>query len=186
MKALGWLVLAGVLTAAAPAFGPTALAAPGSSDGATALRMIEDRAAIEALLVQYSTGLDTLNPDLYASCFTADAEFIQGDTVRKGQAEIRKVITDLIASRDKRAATAAAAPAAGGAPAEAPPTAMHHVITNGVIDLVDAANARHRSYWMTVLGRGGTRFEVAAMGRYEDVLVKQDGRWLFKQRKILR
>ncbi len=186
MKALRGLVLVGILAATgALAPGSAALAAPAASEGATALRMIGDRQAIEALLAQYSTGLDTLNADLYASCFTPDAEFIQGDTVRKGQAEIRKVITDLIASRDKRAA-AAAAPAAGGTPAEAPPTAMHHVITNGVIDLVDAANARHRSYWMTVLGRGGNRFEVAAMGSYEDVLVKQDGRWLFKQRKILR
>ena len=144
--------------------------------------MVTDRQAIEALLAQYSTGLDTLNPDLYVSCFTDDAELVQGDTVRKGRAEIRKVVTDLIESRDKRAAAAAASTPG----AEVPPNAMHHVITNGVIDLIDASDARHRSYWMTILGRAGGKFDVAAMGRYEDVLVKQDGKWLFRQRKILR
>ena len=144
--------------------------------------MVQDRQAIEALLAQYSTGLDTLNPDLYVSCFTDDAELVQGDTVRKGRAEIRKVITDLIESRDKR--TAAAAALTPGA--EVPPNVMHHVITNSVIDLIDASDARHRSYWMTILGRAGGKFDVAAMGRYEDVLVKQDGKWLFQQRKILR
>ena len=185
MMSHGWLVLAGALVVtatSAPAAVPALAAPAAASSGDQAFRMVTDRQAIEALLAQYSTGLDTLNPDLYASCFTDDAELVQGDTVRKGRAEIRKVITDLIESRNKRAAAAAASTPG----AEVPPNAMHHVITNGVIDLIDTSDARHRSYWMTILGRAGGKFDVAAMGRYEDVLVKQDGKWLFRQRKILR
>jgi hypothetical protein len=154
---------------------------------------LEDRQAIDNLLARYSTGLDTLQPDLYVSTFTEDASFGEGDRARHGRTEIRKVITELIDSRAKRAEeaakaapTPAAAPAAG-APAGPPagPPVMHHVITNNSLEFLNDHQARHRAYWMTVIGSGRS-FTVAGMGRYEDELVKKDGQWLFSSRKITR
>ncbi len=137
-----------------------------------------DRQAIETTLVRYSTGLDTFDADVYASAFTEDAEFTMEGKVFHGRDEIRKIITDMKASRAERAADKD--------PTNDPPPIMHHVITNAVIDIVSADTARHHSYWMTV--SGGPQmysFRVAAEGRYEDELVKRDGQWLIHRRKIL-
>lgn len=153
-----------------------AFAAPAHAQGpGEALRMLQDRQGIEAVLFQYAVGLDTLNADLYVGAFTEDAEFVQGDTTRRGAADIRKVITDLIKSREERKAAG-----------QATPEGMHHVVTNSVIELVDEDEARHRSYWMTVIDRGERKYEIAGMGAYEDYLVKRGGRWLFKRREIKR
>lgn len=137
-----------------------------------------DRQAIETTLVRYSTGLDTFDADMYASAFTEDAEFTMEDKVYRGREEIRKIITDMQASRAERAADAD--------PANDPPPIMHHVMSNAVIDIVSADSARHHCYWMTV--SGGPQmysFRIAAEGRYEDELVKRDGKWLIHRRKII-
>lgn len=167
-----WTVVSGVVVgvlitcALAPAVG---------AQSPDALRMFQDREAIDALLSRYATGLDTLEPDLYTSTFTSDATFTSGERVRKGQAEIRAIITDLLATREKRKAE--------GAPAPGP---MHHVVTNGYVEFVGKDEAHHHAYWMTVVTRPENKREIAAMGSYNDVIVKQNGKWLFKSRTLLR
>ena len=156
------------------------VAACGSAkhDEPTALQNYVDRQAIETTLVRYSTGLDTFDADVYASAFTEDAEFTMEGKVFKGRAEIGKIITDMKASRADRAADADKT--------NDPPPIMHHVMTNAVIDIVSADKALHHCYWMTV--SGGPQmysFRVAAEGRYEDELVKRDGKWLIHRRKIV-
>jgi hypothetical protein len=138
-----------------------------------------DRQAIETTLVRYSTGLDTLDAEVYASAFTEDAEFSMEDTVYRGRAEIGKVITDMVADRATRSADAD--------PANDPPSSMHHVMTNAVIDITSPTTATHRAYWMTVNGGPAMySFRIAAQGSYDDELVKRDGEWLIHRRKILR
>jgi len=144
----------------------------------SALQNYVDRQAIETTLVRYSTGLDTLDPDVYASVFTEDAEFTLEGKVYKGRDEIRKIITDMKASRAQRAADAD--------PSNDPPPSMHHVMSNAVIDIVSADTAKHHCYWMTV--NGGTAmysFRIAAQGGYEDELVKRNGQWLIHRRKLI-
>ena len=156
------------------------LAACGSAPGGqtSAIQNYVDRQAIETTLVRYSTGLDTFDPDLYASAFTEDAEFTMEDKVYRGRDEIRKIIADMKASRAERLADAD--------PTNDPPPIMHHVMSNAVIDIVSADTARHQCYWMTVAGGPELNsFRVAAEGRYEDELVKRDGKWLIHRRKIL-
>jgi 3-phenylpropionate/cinnamic acid dioxygenase small subunit len=149
-----------------------------STNQPASLQNYIDRQAIEATLVRYSTGLDTFNADVYASAFTEDAEFSMEDQVFRGRDEIRKVITDMQASRLERAADAD--------PANDPPPSMHHVMTNAVIDITGADTATHRSYWMTVSGGPELySFRVAAQGSYEDELVKRDGEWLIHRRRIV-
>ena len=48
-----------------------------------------------------------------------------------------------------------------------------------------SANARHQSYAQTVRAAEGGQFIVGFMGRYEDALVKRDGRWYIQSRKLV-
>ena len=59
-------------------------------------------------------------------------------------------------------------------------------MTNETLNVVSGTEARHYAYWMTIVGGADGKFNVAAMGQYEDVLMKRNGRWLIQSRKLLR
>jgi uncharacterized protein (TIGR02246 family) len=157
-----WLS-AGVFAAmlAAPVFG-----ARGPSTG-----NLEDRAAIQNLVVKYTIALDTLDADMYASVFAEDAEFTFGGNTYKGRDQIRKIVTDLKARR------------AAAQTADAPKS--YHALSNTYIELVNDHEAHHRSYWQTITGPSSGPFTVGGMGRYEDTLVKRNGTWLIQKRQII-
>ena len=136
------------------------------------LQELQDRAAIQSLIVRYGTALDTLDADGYAGVFTEDADLDVAGNVRKGRQEIRKIVTGLQESR-------AAAKAAG-----TPTTALYHVISNTAIEIISGTEARHHSYWQTVRVGVNNQITVGAIGRYDDVLVKRSGQWLIRSRKI--
>jgi uncharacterized protein (TIGR02246 family) len=138
-----------------------------------ALQKLLDRAAIEALVVQYVTALDTLDADAYEGVFAEDAVFELPGAVHRGRAAIRKVVTDLQESRARNEA------------AGTPSPKLYHVMANTSIEILDATNARHQSYAQTVRAAENGQFVVGFMGRYEDVLVKRDGRWLIQTRKLV-
>jgi hypothetical protein len=58
-------------------------------------------------------------------------------------------------------------------------------MSNSSIELIDEDEARHKSYAQTVSAREGGQFVVGFMGRYEDVIVKRDGRWQILERKLV-
>ena len=147
-------------------------ALPAAAEDA-ALQKLLDRAAIEALVVQYVTALDTLDADAYEGVFAEDAVFELPGAVHRGRAAIRKVVTDLQESRARNEA------------AGTPSPKLYHVMANTSIEILDATNARHRSYAQTVRAAENGQFVVGFMGRYEDVLVKRDGRWLIQTRKLV-
>ena len=162
-------VLAAVLAVAgaAVALSPTTVVAARGQASAE----LEDRAAIQNLVVKYTIALDTLDADMYASVFAEDAEFTFGGNTYKGRAEIRKIVTDLKARR------------AAAQTADAPKS--YHALSNTYIELVNDHEARHRSYWQTITGPSSGPFTVGGMGRYEDTLVKRKGEWLIQKRQIL-
>lgn len=142
---------------------------------ADAVQRLIDKAEIDTLLVRYTHALDTLDPDKYASVFTEDAVFEQGQgNARHGREEIRSIITGLLASRAEREQAGTATPAL-----------MHHVMSNATLEFVSDHEAHHYAYWMTIIG-GEDGYRVAAMGHYEDVIVKQGNHWLIRNRKLLR
>jgi uncharacterized protein (TIGR02246 family) len=148
----------------------TATAAPDDA----AVQKLLDRAEIETLVTSYVKGLDTLDADLYAGVFAEDAVFeLPGGVVHRGRAAIRKIVTDLQESRARNQA------------AGTPSASLYHVMANTAIEVIDATNARHQSYAQTVRAAEGGQFIVGFMGRYEDVLVKRDGRWYIQSRKLV-
>jgi len=149
-----------------------ALSAPAAADDAAVQKLL-DRGEIEALVVGYVTALDTLDADAYAGVFAADAVFEVAGTVHSGRAAIRKIVTDLQASRARNEA------------AGTPSPKLYHVMANTSIEVIDAVSARHQSYAQTVRAAENGQFVVGFMGRYEDVLVKRDGRWLIQSRKLV-
>ena len=159
-----------IVAAAFAAFG-----AAGSlhAQPADQLQRLTDRAEIEELVALYVHALDTLDADAYASVFTEDAVYETPMGVYEGRAAIRKIVTDLQENRTR-------AEAAG-----TPPLALYHVMSNSSIELIDEDEARHKSYAQTVSAREGGQFVVGFMGRYEDVIVKRDGRWQILSRKLV-
>jgi uncharacterized protein (TIGR02246 family) len=55
----------------------------------------------------------------------------------------------------------------------------HHAV-NQVITILEPGIARHESYFIAFLGRGGD--SKIAFGRYEDLVVKQADAWRFKDK----
>jgi uncharacterized protein (TIGR02246 family) len=160
------------------ACGAVMLAAMGvasaDEDAESALQKLMDRAEIEELVVRYVHALDTLDADAYEGVFTEDGVYeLPGNVVHTGGAAIRKIVTDLQAARARNEA------------AGTPSPRLYHVMANSSIEIFDATNARHQSYAQTVRAADDGQFIVGFMGRYEDVLVKVDGRWRIKSRKLV-
>jgi uncharacterized protein (TIGR02246 family) len=148
-------------------------AASGAEDAQSALQKLVDRAEIQELVARYVTALDTLDADAYEGVFTEDGEYDVTGNIYRGRAAIRKIVTDLQASRARNDA------------AGTPSPRLYHVMSNSSIEILDASNARHQSYAQTVRLADNGQFVAGFMGRYEDVLVKVDGRWLIKSRKLM-
>jgi uncharacterized protein (TIGR02246 family) len=164
MHTLAALVVAAGSTVAFAPSAAVAARAPASTE-------LQDRAAIQNLVVKYTIALDTLDADMYASVFAEDAEFTFGGKTYKGRAEIRKIVTDL---KERRSAAQTA---------DAPKS--YHALSNTYVELLNDHEARHRSYWQTITGPSSGPFTVGGMGRYEDTLVKRNGEWLIQKRQII-
>jgi SnoaL-like domain len=50
------------------------------------------------------------------------------------------------------------------------------------IEILDTNNARHTSTWMVVM-HTNVNIHISAIGRYEDKLVKRDGKWFILERR---
>lgn len=142
-------------------------------DAATTQQLL-DRAEIEELITRYVTALDTRDADMYAGVFAEDAVYeLPGNVVHQGRVAIRKIVTDLQESRARNDA------------AGKPSPSLYHAMFNHSIELMDATHAQHQCYAQTVRAAEGGQFIVGFMGRYEDYLVKQDGRWYIQSRKLV-
>jgi hypothetical protein len=130
-----------------------------------------DRALIEDLQARYLFAMDFRDAQTYASTFTEDGVLDFGG----GQIKGRQAIHDMIAGVRERAATQP--------PGEGMPKGRHS-ITSMVID-VDGEKATAAAYWFLMRNDNAERkTQVDSFGHYEDELVKVNGQWLFKLRKI--
>ena len=128
------------------------------------LTAVEDKDAIREVLAEYCFRLDDGRFAEMAALFTEDGTW---DTAF-GKATGRAAIAELARSLRARA--------------EEPRPRAVHLVTNIAITL-DDARGQVRSNWM-VLQNGPQGPRVGSGGAYIDEMVRADGRWLFRYRKI--
>jgi hypothetical protein len=125
---------------------------------------LEDKDAIREVLAEYCFRLDDSRFDEMAALFAADGTW---DTAF-GKATGCAAIAELARSIRARAGNDR-------------PRAVH-MVTNIAIAL-DGERAQVRSNWM-VMQNSPDGPRIGSGGAYADEMVKQDGRWLFRYRKI--
>jgi len=132
------------------------------------LARLEDLDEIRGLLADYRRHLDGKDFRAYAALFAADGEFIAGenDTIRATGPEAIFALVDgmrgtLLTDR-------------GGDDL--------HVAVNEVIEL-DGDRATATSTWVYLIRGEGDVAEVSKIGHYEDLLIREDGRWKFLRRR---
>jgi hypothetical protein len=153
--------------------GVLALCVNAQAAGRKALREHADRTAIHEVMQKYVWSVDSLDADGYVSVFTEDAVIDSNGTAITGHAAIRKVVTDMQARQ--------AANRAEGKPAGR----LYHVISNERITLTSATEAVYQSYWQAMRKGQDNRYTTGGFGTSEDHLVKRDGKWLIRHRKLV-
>lgn len=130
-------------------------------ESAARIQRIEDRAEIEQLLLNYGRYLDARDFKGYAQLFARDGVWEGGMGTVQGPAAIQTFMEKAIPG----------------------PNAAHnfHLLSNFVID-VQGETATAWSRWQFVAPGQDGRPVVAQAGRYDDALVREDGRWKFKRR----
>jgi 3-phenylpropionate/cinnamic acid dioxygenase small subunit len=129
---------------------------------------VEDKDAIREVLAEYCFRLDDGRFAEMAALFTEDGTW---DTVF-GKATGRAAITELASSLRQRG--------------EQPRPRAVHLVTNIAITL-DDGGAGVRSNWMVMqnsMQNSPRGPRIGSGGAYFDKMVKADGRWLFRYRKI--
>jgi 3-phenylpropionate/cinnamic acid dioxygenase small subunit len=124
----------------------------------------EDKDAIREILAEYCFRLDDGRFSEMAALFTESGTW---DTAF-GRATGRAAIADLARGIKERAG-------------EQRPRAVH-LVTNVSI-VLDGENARVRSNW-TVVQNSPEGPKIGSGGAYQDELIKVQGQWLFRYRKI--
>jgi uncharacterized protein (TIGR02246 family) len=154
MKALIMATLASLLVAA------SAAAQSGKSVEAR-LKAFEDKAEIEQLLLDYGRHLDARDFGAYGALFAADGEWVGGFGKVAGPGNIKAFMEK-------------AMPGANTAK-------NYHLLSNFVISVTgDTATAWSRWAFVVPGQQGGALISQA--GRYDDTLVRENGRWRFKRR----
>ena len=122
----------------------------------------EDRLQIAEIVARYCWAIDQRRWDGFADLFTDDCRLDFGDVmgVFEGRAGIER-FTTVMTGLD---------------------LFMRHYGTNLIVE-GDGREAVARSYVLAITGTGPARAQ--ATGRYEDRLVKADGRWRIRERRAV-
>lgn len=147
------------------------------------LQAIEDRLEIQDVVgARYAMALDTSDADAYAALFTDDAFLSVAGRPFKG----RKLIAQMIRDNGKRIDALEGRRASLSGRRWGP---VRHVVTNFVIN-ISGNTATSNSYSVEIGSNGrdakqhGNPQSIMNVCRYEDNLVKQDGKWLISRRLI--
>lgn len=147
------------------------------------LQALADRLEIQDVVgARYAMALDSSDAQAYAALFTEDAFLSVAGRPFQG----RKVIADMIVNSKKRLAALDSRPASLPGRRWGP---VRHVVTNFVINIT-GNTATSNSYSTEIGSNGrdekqhGNPQSIMNVCRYEDNLVKQDGKWLIARRLI--
>ena len=134
-------------------------------DLAARVRALEDREAIFGLFMAYRRCLDEKDFSGYADLFARDGEFVAGEMVARGRAEIRALVDGMLGTL-----------LTDGAGDD------RHVVVNPAIEL-DGDRARARCTWIYIVRTDDDQPSVCKVGHYDDTLVREDGAWRFLRRE---
>jgi uncharacterized protein (TIGR02246 family) len=128
---------------------------------AAIVQRLEDRADIERLLLEYGRTLDARDFKAYSMLFAREGVWAGGMGTVQGPAAIQAFMEKAIPG----------------------PNAVHnfHILSNFVID-VSGDTATAWSRWMFMVPGPNNTAVAAQSGRYDDTLVREDGKWKFKRR----
>ena len=131
------------------------------------LQRLEDLEEIRGLLEEYARCLYAVDHAAYADLFTADGELHAQLGQAKGREAIRSLLDARLKSGDR-----------------APRTAFHQ-IGNATI-AIDGDRATSRVMWAYVTHDDASYPLILQVGHYDDLLVRDGGRWRFERRTISR
>ena len=153
-------IAAGILLMSLQFAGPARAQAP-SGDLASRIKRIEDTQDIQRLLLNYGRTLDARDFKAYSLLFAKDGVWSGGMGTVQGPPAIQAFMEKAIPG----------------------PNAVHnyHVLSNFVID-VNGDTATAWSRWQFMVPGPNNTAVAAQSGRYEDTLVREDGRWKFERR----
>ena len=139
------------------------MAAGGAGTIEARLQRLEDRAAIRDLLMEYGRTLDARDFKAFSELFARDiGEWNGGMGVARGPAAIRKMMEETITGK---------------------PGDNFHIFNNETID-VNGDKATAVTKWTFVVKGKDGRPQAVYLGHYNDILIREDGRWKFLQRKV--
>lgn len=133
----------------------------------------DDRAEIENLSNRYMVAVDAGDIDTVMEAWAEDGvlEWVYG--VERGKEAIRKAMSNFGGARRVEIPDGATS---------RPRT--RHMIINHVID-VQGDTAKTIAYWFALTNNTPQKdVQLLYFGHYEDELVKRNGKWLFKKRRV--
>jgi ketosteroid isomerase-like protein len=133
----------------------------------------DDRTAIENTLQAYFRCLDGGDFAGYLATMTDDVKFYSKFATQVGKDAIADMIRPMMENRKKQHEEGTAQT-----------KGMHHIVTNQALEFTDADNAVVRAYWMLAVAPLEGNINIAAMGSSEDHFVKQDSKWLIRERRV--
>ena len=138
------------------------LAAQNNASVAARLQRLEDIEEIRTLLTDYGRFLDSRDLAAYSRLFAADGEWVGGFGSAKGPAGILEFMQKNLGTGPNR-------------------NNSYHILSNFEIDVKgDTATAWSR--WTFIVPGTDGKPVISQAGRYDDILVRESGRWKFKRR----
>ena len=128
------------------------------------LRRLEDAARIRQLNLEYRRHLDARDLDAYGRLFAADGEWLGGTGYGQGPAGITAMLKERLA----------------GNPGPPGPTSWHLVTESGVDVRGDWATGTVT--WALIQRGDGDKPVMRLLGHYDDVYVREHGRWRYRRR----
>jgi len=130
---------------------------------AARLQRLEDIEEIRILLLDYGRFLDARDLAAYSKLFAKDGEWVGGfGTGRGGPSGILSFMQQSLGTGPNRGNT-------------------FHILSNFEIE-VNGDTATARSRWTFVTPAADGKPTISQAGRYDDILIREDGHWRFKRR----